>query len=292
MIKNNMNKEVVKNKYGFFELAEKPSEAFLEKYYAEKYYQTSTGTYQQNYSITEIEYFKNKVKRAFSVVENHLNEGKRFLDIGCGEGWAMQYFHEQAWEVLGIDYSSFGIEHQNPYMLNYFRQGNIYNLLSQLETQKYNVIWLSNVLEHVIDPELLLSQIKKVLATKGLVIITVPNDFSVLHNKLLEKNCINTPFWVAPPDHISYFNKDGLEKLCLSVGLKKEVDMADFPIDFNLFNPDTDYIKDKSKGRNVHLSRIAIENLLDEISTQKTIELYRILAEMGLGREIISFFTI
>jgi spore coat polysaccharide biosynthesis predicted glycosyltransferase SpsG len=39
-------------------------------------------------------------------------------------------------------------------------------------------------------------------------------------------------------------------------------------------------------------SRVMLENLFDEISTSKTIKLYEALADMGLGRNITSFFTL
>jgi hypothetical protein len=73
--------------------------------------------------------------------------------------------------------------------------------------------------------------------------------------------------------------------------MKKVFDLADFPIDFNLSNMDTNYVRDKSKGKNVHLSRVFLENLLDEISITNTVELYKALAELGLGRDITSFFS-
>jgi len=43
--------------------------------------------------------------------------------------------------------------------------------------------------------------------------------------------------------------------LCLTAGLEKKYEIAGFPIDFILINPDTNYVTDKSKGKNGHLSR-------------------------------------
>ena len=55
-----MKYKLVKNKLGFFEVAEKPSEIDLKKYYAEKCYQEPTGQYQNSYTLDETTYFKNK----------------------------------------------------------------------------------------------------------------------------------------------------------------------------------------------------------------------------------------
>ncbi|MDR1896241.1 MAG: class I SAM-dependent methyltransferase [Prevotellaceae bacterium] len=287
------DERVIKNKFGFYELTEKPSEDVLKKYYEDLYYQNETGTYQSVYNEDEKRMIQNKIKRIHFVI-NRLwgtNEKKgKLLDIGCGEGWVLQHFYNHDWDVKGIDYSSHGIKSQNPAMLPFLCQGDIYNLLN-VGDQKYDVIWLACVLEHVLEPKLLLTQVANMISPDGILIITVPNDFSVLQQKLLEKNYIDTSFWIASPDHISYFNKDGLENLCSEAGMKKVFDMTEFPIDFNLANMDSNYVRDKSKGKNVHLSRVFLENLLDEISMPKTVELYKALAELGLGREIISFFT-
>jgi SAM-dependent methyltransferase len=217
--------------------------------------------------------------------------GGQIIDIGCGEGWVLHWFYNNGWNVKGLDYSAFGIGTHNPEMLQYFCDGDIYKNLKNLNGQ-FDIIWLQNVLEHVLNPKQLLLRIKHLMMPDSILMIQVPNDFSVIQHKLLAMNCIDREFWITAPDHISYFNRNGLENLCSATGLKKRAEIADFPIDFNLFNPDTNYVKDKSRGRNVHLSRVLIENMLDEISPQKTVELYKILGAMGLGRELIHFYSL
>ena len=65
---------------------------------------------------------------------------------------------------------------------------------------------------------------------------------------------------------------------------------TDYPLDLNLLNPDSNYVMDKGKGRNVHLARVEIENLLDDINSELAIDLLSVYAKMGLGRNIIGFF--
>ena len=122
------------------------------------------------------------------------------------------------------------------------------------------------------------------------MMIEVPNDFSRLHQYLIDNNYIKKPFWVASPDHISYFNKDGLINLCNYAGFSVVKILTDFPIDFNLLHEDTNYIIDRSKGKKVHQTRIEIENLLHDISIEDKNELYLLLAKIGFGRNIIGFF--
>ena len=67
---------------------------------------------------------------------------------------------------------------------------------------------------------------------------------------------------------------------------------CDYPIDFNLFNDNTNYNINKELGKSVHEARLEIENFLDEISVQGTNELYSKMAQMGLGRNLIGFFKV
>ncbi len=118
----------------------------------------------------------------------------------------------------------------------------------------------------------------------------MPNDFSVIQKYLYDKEYISEPFWIKKPDHISYFNKDGLIAICNEVGYEFKYIISDYPIDLNLFNENTNYIKDSSKGKSCHHTRIVAENLIHSISMEKSIELYEILAQLGIGRQIIAFF--
>ena len=54
---------VKKNKYGYYELTNKPSEDELEEYYQKKYYQEEKGSYQSGYSKEEIRYILNKIEQ-------------------------------------------------------------------------------------------------------------------------------------------------------------------------------------------------------------------------------------
>ena len=151
---------------------------------------------------------------------------------------------------------------------------------------------MDNLLEHVLDPLSLLKQTANLLSPKGILMIEVPNDFSLLHKTLMDDEFVKTPFWVAYPDHISYFNNQGLANLCLAAGFKKEMSITDFPVDFCLLNPDSNYCQDKSKGENAHLLRIKLENLFCQVSIPATVEFHRALANLGFGRNIISFYTL
>jgi 2-polyprenyl-3-methyl-5-hydroxy-6-metoxy-1,4-benzoquinol methylase len=291
-----MQSEVIKNHFGYYELKHKPSPEQLQDYYEKKYYQNNSKSYNHEYSEEELAYISNKITQKSQVINQLLSipqEHKpKLLDIGCGEGWALQYFANLGWDVVGVDYSEFGCNTHNPSMINNLITGEITENLHTLvnDLQKFDLIWLDNVLEHVLEPEELLNVCNKLVNDRGLLVIEVPNDFSSVQEHLLDQGLISRSFWVAVPDHISYFNKVGLNRLCDQCGWTTKKNMGDFPIDFNLFNERTNYIENSDAGGNCHLSRIRIENFLHHISVDKTNQLYEVLADMGLGRQIIGFY--
>jgi 2-polyprenyl-3-methyl-5-hydroxy-6-metoxy-1,4-benzoquinol methylase len=290
---------VKQNKYGFYEIANKPGAEELEKFYQQKYYQENKGPYQSSYTEKELALVQNKIEQKYLVIkelleidDNH-NDTLRLLDIGSGEGWALKFFKEKKWEVLGLDFSDFGCKNFNSDCLDKLMLGNIYDNIDLLisENEKYDVIWLTNSLEHVLDPEALLFKLRKLISLKGILLVQIPNDFSKLQFHLLENEFIDSATWIAPPDHLSYFGKDSLTNLMNSTGWKKEKIQADYPIDFNLFNDHTNYIRDKTVGKSVHHARVEIENFLHNTDPDKTNQIYEILGEMGLGRQIVGFFS-
>lgn len=286
--------EVFQNVLGYWEVKNKPSEQELEEYYSKIYFQNNKGAYETQYTSEELIYFENANEMKTILIERTLNstEEKRLLDIGCGEGFTLDHFQKKNWTVLGLDYSMDGIIRHNPHMEPNVIQGNIYKSIEKLisEKEEFEVITVINVLEHVIDPVNLLIELNKLLVKGGVLIITVPNDFSKLQNKLLKENKISREFWVQYPDHLNYFSNESLIAICEQTGTKHYKSISDFPIDYFLANPDSNYVEDKTKGKNCHKARVWLDNLNCSISIEKTIKLYEALAELGSGRQISGFF--
>jgi len=285
---------VVKNSYGFYTLKDKPTQKELEEYYRDKYYQDAAGGYERNYSCEEVEYFNNKIAERYHIVENALkgNDTPTLLDIGCGEGWVLNFFLEKKWSVTGLDYSDFGCGKFNSHCIPYLINGDVYTNINNLTQQgsSFDVAWLDNVLEHVLDPEELIRKINTIVRPNGLLVIEVPNDFSFLQDYLLRNGYIDREFWIAIPDHISYFNREGLQNLLTTFGWTTITILADYPIDWNLLNKNTNYIMDKTVGKSCHLERVVFENMIHQLPIDEVIRFYEAMARVGLGRQIVGIF--
>ena len=290
-----MSEKWIKNEYGFIELLDKPTQKELDLYYSNKYYQDGlSSTYGLKYESQESQYIFNKIHQKNLLIEEiSLIKQGNFLDVGAGEGFALKYFFDLGWNVTGLDYSSFGVKLHNPTLEQFLINGDIFNNLSKIikNKEKFQLIWLDNVLEHVIDPYLLMVSLHKILDKNGVLVVEVPNDFSVIQKYLLSNSYIDKEFWICSPDHISYFCREGLTNLADASGWYANNFLSDFPIDLDLFSKNSNYIETPNLGRQSHLKRVEIENLLHSISPKKTNVLYQALSELDIGRNITGFFT-
>lgn len=283
---------------GYYEIEHKPTQEELKAYYADKYYQSAQGSYETVYSDEEKNYFRNKIAQKLIAAQPHLQlpggRAPRFLDVGAGEGWALAYFLEQGWDCLGLDYSSFACASQNPDCSSCMQVGDIYENMAGLlkASEHFDLILLDNVLEHVLDPLALLVELRSLLSAGGVLLVEVPNDFSKLQQYLLDRGHIDRPFWVVAPDHLSYFGPEGLTALSREAGWEVKDLISDYPIDLGLINPLSNYVMDRSLGKRCHHARIEAENLFHAISPEKTVALYRALADLGLGRDLTAVLTV
>lgn len=283
---------VVRAPLGYWRVKDTPSSEELRSYYAEQYYQKGLGSYEIQYSEAELDHICAKIALRWSTVEAYFDTPGRLLDVGCGEGFVLAHAAKQGWRVHGLDFSSAGVDAQNPQCSPYLATGDVFDLLAAEHDagHQYEIIWLQNVLEHVIDPEALLSLLHHLVTPDGALVVTVPNDFSTLQHEALAKGYIDRAFWVALPDHLSYFTATSLNNLGVETGWSCSRLMGDFPIDWFLFNSESNYIADPGKGKAAHRARIALETLILKSTPEKACAFFAGLAEVGMGRDLTAFF--
>lgn len=284
-----------KHTLGFWEVLEKPSQKDLQIYYAETYYQGAKGSYEFEYSKEELLYFTSKLEQRDALVKKYLShlEGqlKTMIDVGCGEGYALSYFRNRGWTVKGIDFSSDGVRSKNPSCLDVLAEGDIFSLLkAEIKAcNTYDLVWLQNVLEHVIDPLDLLKQLRTLVKRGGLAVITVPNDCSITQKAALANGHIDDEYWIKTPDHLSYFDAISLKNVIKATGWSCVEMISDFPVDWFLYHPGSNFIRDKSVGKLAHKARVQIENYIHQQEIDDVINFWKASAKLGLGRNITAF---
>ena len=286
-----MDPRLMKNSLGFWEIIEKPSTEELKQYYGKKYFQeVKCDTHE--YSLEELQYLRAKFEQRLAVIQRYIGDRTvTMLDVGCGEGYNLAYSRGIGWSVKGFDFSSAGVQSKNPDCLDALITGNVYQLLAEEAStdNSYDVIWLQNVLEHVIDPIELLETCRTILSPEGIAVVTVPNDYSIAQIAAREYQHINTDFWVALPDHLNYFTSESLCNVAEATGWKCVELLADFPIDWFLFHPGSNYVRDKGVGKAAHRARVQLETIIHQQPIDDVINFWSALAKIGFGRDITAF---
>jgi len=278
---------------GFYQASPTPSQDELDHYYREEYFQVcKSDSYSHDYSEGEMQFILTQPVVADYVWKQVGNKpvGK-LIDIGCGEGFFARYFYDHGWKIECCDLSSFAIERHNPEILSFFTKNNILKELDEkiTDNKKYDFINLSNVLEHVREPVILLERMKKIMGRNSMLRIKVPNDFSAFQQILLDSSRISSEYWFDPPGHLNFFTLTSLKEVLTSCGFRIVKILTDFPIELFLLNKYSNYVVDKSKGAEAHNARVVMERYLMDHGTEKYVDFMSISAEVGLGRTIIVF---
>lgn len=275
---------------GFMEAIDRPSPEDLRFYYSERYFEIESGNYRRSYTHDELNSIHSRVRRrsAHALQLIGRSGSGKMLDVGCGEGFVLAHFAEIGWEVSGIDFSRSGVEAMNPGVAHLVESGDLFERLGARTAsgQTYDVLWLENVLEHVLDPVALLGALEALLTNDGLLVVTVPNDGTHYQEDLLARGQIDERWWINIPDHLSYFDAPSLKAAAEATGWQCLDIQADFPIDWFLALESSNYVRDPSLGAEANNARIQIERAISANGDSVANKFYSVLAELGLGRNI------
>ncbi len=285
-----MEAEVVRDpEYGYFRLDPIPTKEELDEYYRKKYFKmVEKGDRAPEIkrqqeggeeARLELEWMERTLYADILAVLGS-GEAKWLLDVGSGTGAFMRYAKRNRWNAVGIEPSSDGVSMSEGLL--------VYNMgqeeYAKMYGDPFDVVTMLNVLEHVPFPVETLATARKMLMPEGVVCVRVPNDFSVLQ-KCAEEKLGKGKWWVVSPDHINYFNFESLQKLMEGVGLEVFYKTTDFPMELFLLMGD-DYVNNPQLGSECHKKRRNFElSIPDAVRRQ----MYRSLAEIGVGRSCIIF---
>jgi SAM-dependent methyltransferase len=266
----------------------RPSPEALKAFYSQAYFQDSHGTYAQAYSEVELKHRALLADLMLHALAQARGPGGRLLEIGCGEGWFLKAALAVGYEARGLEFSDYGLKRFNPELAGGVAFGDAFEALDRLIDEKacVEVCVMEHVLEHVVDPEALLARLPAILSPGGVVAITVPNDFSAVQREAQALGHIDRAFWVAPPQHLNYFNSETLPRLFERMGFEVVGGYASFPIDWFLFHPGSNYVRAPEAGKAVHQARMALDLVMAERGMTAFHGLARALLACGVGRSL------
>jgi 2-polyprenyl-3-methyl-5-hydroxy-6-metoxy-1,4-benzoquinol methylase len=104
--------------------------------------------------------------------------GSRVLDVGCGSGSFLESAMAAGWDVAGVDPDEKAVANAKARGLN-VRQGSIEVYAN--ESESFDAITLSHVIEHIHDPAAFLREVFLRLKPGGILYLETPNIESLGH---------------------------------------------------------------------------------------------------------------
>jgi 2-polyprenyl-3-methyl-5-hydroxy-6-metoxy-1,4-benzoquinol methylase len=195
---------VICNNCSFVFMIDIPTEEELQKHYT-------------TYSYGEQQYLSPLTIQSFNDLLDRFEKNRKtnkILDVGCGQGWFLGAAKKRGWEVYGTEYSDTAVE--------LCTQKGIIMKKGYLNPQEFigiefDIIFSSEVLEHINDPIPELSHMYQLLRKGGLLYLTTPNFNAYLRFVLKDKYNV-----IGYPEHLSYYTAKTLHKVLTTVGFKKK----------------------------------------------------------------------
>lgn len=190
--------------------------------------------------LDNVDYRKQRfAKERLALIAKHSNRPSnktRILDIGCGTGWFLEAAREAGYQVsgqeVGRDLAAFTAKRLGVKVWN--------EPFTEIPgAEKFDVITLFDVIEHVPNPRAVIKAIEEHLHPSGVSLIFTPNLDSFAFWKLKEESSL-----VTPAEHLFYFTKRSLGILIADAGLEVldfQTKGMDIPDLYSYYRDETKY---------------------------------------------------
>ena len=168
-----------------------------------------------------------------------LQKSGRLLDYGCGTGQFLKTMQSSGWQVTGVEPTSKAREQARKLLSD--SESVVHSELSTLSPDKFDIITLWHVLEHVHDLSGTLQQLKRLLKPDGHILIAVPN-YQSWDASIYKK------YWAAydVPRHLWHFSKESMKVILQNTQLHLK---STIPMKLDAYYVSLLSEKNKSKGR-------------------------------------------
>lgn len=138
---------------------------------------------------------------------------RRALDIGSGFGFYTQALRKIGYQTVSINPG----QYENQVFKDLNGDEPLTMMFEQYQPEQgFGVVVMSQVLEHLLEPDRAIAKVAGLLETGGVLACAVPNYASFLVKLLGTKE--NACLWV--PEHVNYFTEQGLKRLLERNGLQ------------------------------------------------------------------------
>ncbi|MFD1292866.1 class I SAM-dependent methyltransferase [Lutibacter holmesii] len=247
--------------YRMLETFPKPEGEELAKYYESSDYISHTDSKasftDKLYQAVKSVALKNKLK----LINSFQTEDKKLLDVGCGTGEFLLTCKHNGWNVLGVEPN----KNAQALAISKLAQHNstaVVDELQEISSEKFDVITLWHVLEHVPDLNSYIFKLKSLLKPNGVLVVAVPNykSFDATYYK---------QFWAAfdVPRHLWHFSKKSIELIFSEFDMKVDTIL---PMKFDSFY--VSLLSEKYKTGKSNFLKAFYVGLLSNVKAMRTKE--------------------
>ncbi len=261
-----------------------PSNNDLNFFYKKKFYQQERKKNYFAIQNKQINWWNRIFLERLKKFEDILGKTGNVLDIGCGPGFFLRFAKKRGWKVSGIDSSLKAVNYAKKKLKLRNITVNDYTELNSTKKNSYDVIYSNGVLEHIDDPLNFIKISHRLLKKKGLLFLSVANDFNFFQFLSMKK--ILRPWWILPPEHINYFRINDIKKIFNKKYFKIKNLTTSFPIEIFLLMGQN-YIRNNKVGKLSHSQRVAFEDIFEKLGMLNfKNRLYKKFSDIGVGRAI------
>jgi SAM-dependent methyltransferase len=148
-------------------------------------------------------------ERRRALLLDEVREGERVLDLGCGAGRFVGALRDAGADPVGVELAEGALERARRNVPDAD-----FRLMDEeipLEDTSVDLVWCSEVLEHVPDTAALLSEVRRVLRTGGRLLVTTPS------HELVRRVLIALLHWDAHFDplgqHLRFYTRRSLTRV-------------------------------------------------------------------------------
>lgn len=138
----------------------------------------------------------------------------RHLDIGCALGFMLEESRRAGWNPVGVETSAFAARYAAEHTGCPVHAGTLEQ--AALPAASFDVVTLTDVIEHVPQPSGLLAEIYRVLRPGGVLLIVTPN-FGSLFVRLYGLKA----YGMWPDQHVIYFSRSSMTRLLRDSGFRR-----------------------------------------------------------------------
>jgi SAM-dependent methyltransferase len=143
--------------------------------------------------------------RFFEAIAN--SRSAKICDVGCGNGTLLEELRNHGFGVVGIEPSPFARREVESKGIRVY-EGTAESLPTSIPESPFDLVVMTHVLEHCLDPKLAIRNVLELVRTGGHLVIEVPNCGSFQFGN-------RGPAWFHfdVGRHVNYFTRRGLKRL-------------------------------------------------------------------------------